>query len=277
MVKEMFDELYGQLRKRSPLIHCITNYVAANDCANILLACGASPIMSDSEEEAGEVASGCCGLSVNIGTLNRNRLNAMLIAGKAANEKGIPVIFDPVGAGFAPSRTASALKIAENIRLTAIRGNISEIRAAASGMSAARGVDADPSYSVTEDNINETAENLKKLSEKTGAIIAATGKIDIVASPEKAFCIRNGSPMLRLVTGAGCQLTAMMTAYIAANPDKPLEAAAAAVCAMGICGEIAEERMNGIDGSGSFRVYLMDAVSRLTPEIFEERGQYDII
>ena len=144
-------------------------------------------------------------------------------------------------------------------------------------MSAARGVDADPSYSVTEDNINETAEYLKKLSEKTGAIIAATGKIDIVASPEKAFCIRNGSPMLRLVTGAGCQLTAMMTAYIAANPDKPLEAAAAAVCAMGICGEIAEERMNGIDGSGSFRVYLMDAVSRLTPEILEERGQYDII
>ena len=124
----MFKDMLENVRKNCPLIHNITNYVTVNDCANILLACGASPIMADDKEEAAEITSICAGLNINIGTLNSLTTASMLIAGKRANELNHPILLDPVGAGASKLRTDTALQLLEEVKFTVIRGNISEIK-----------------------------------------------------------------------------------------------------------------------------------------------------
>ena len=272
----MLGEILENVRKSCPLIHNITNYVTVNDCANILLACGASPIMSDDMGEVEEITSLCAGLNINIGTLNQRTLPAMLAAGKKANELGHPVVLDPVGAGASTLRTASARKLLDNIRFTVIRGNISEIRALASGAVSTRGVDADTAYSVTEENLDRAVEEIKAFSRETCAVVAVTGSIDIVTDGDRAFCIQNGRPEMSRITGTGCQLSAMTAAYAAANPGQALTAAAAAVCAMGLCGEMAMERMTPLDGNASYRNYIIDAVYHLTPEELERGAKYEL-
>lgn len=262
------------VRKNSPLIHNITNYVTINDCANILLACGASPIMADDVDEVEEITTICGGLTINIGTLNQSRIPSMHKAGKKANELGHPVVLDPVGAGASHLRTKTAQKLLENVHFAVIRGNISEMRALAFGAEAKRGVDADLADAVTEENLPQAVAFAKAFAKETGAVIALTGAIDIVADKERAYCISNGHPMMRSVTGAGCQLSAMTAAYVTANREHPLEAALAAVCAMGVCGEIAGERLTEKDGNASYRNYLIDAVYRLNGDELEERARY---
>lgn len=272
----MLQDMLENVRRKAPLVHNITNYVTVNDCANILLACGASPIMSDDIGEVEEITSISAGLNINIGTLNQRTLPAMLAAGKKANALGHPVVFDPVGAGASSLRTASALKLLENIRFAVVRGNISEIRALASGTVSTRGVDADTAYSVTEENLDRAVEEIKAFSRETCAVVAVTGAIDLVTDGDRAFCIRNGRPEMSRITGTGCQLSAMTAAYVAANPNEPLTAAAAAVCAMGLCGEIAMERMTPLDGNASYRNYIIDAVYHLTPEELERGARYEL-
>ena len=177
----MFKELLENVRQSMPLIHNITNYVTVNDCANILLACGGSPIMADDIGEVEEITSICGGLNINIGTLNGRTIPAMLAAGKKANELGHPVVLDPVGAGASNLRTGTALKLLEEIRFTVIRGNISEIKTLALGSGSTKGVDADVADSVTEENLDQAVAFAKDFSKKTGAVIAITGAIDIVA------------------------------------------------------------------------------------------------
>ncbi len=200
----------------------------------------------------------------------------MLIAGKKANELNHPVVLDPVGAGASKLRTETALKLLEEVRFTVIRGNISEIKALASGASSTKGVDADVADRVTEDNLDEVIAFAKAFSEKTGAVIAITGVIDIVADSKKAFCIRNGHQMMSSVTGTGCQLSALTAAFVTANPDNPLEAASAAVSAMGYAGEIAFGRMNKMDGNSSYRNYIIDAIYNMTPEMLEKGAKYEV-
>ena len=146
----MLGKYLKTLQEKSPLIHNITNYVTVNDCANILLACGASPIMADDEAEASEICSICSGLNINIGTLNERTIKSMLIAGKKANELSRPVLLDPVGAGASALRTDTAKMLMENINFTIIRGNISEIKALALGSGGTKGVDASLTDFVTE-------------------------------------------------------------------------------------------------------------------------------
>ena len=272
----MLQDMLENVRRKAPLIHNITNYVTVNDCANIVLACGASPIMSDDIGEVEEITSISAGLNINIGTLNQRILPAMLAAGKKANELGHPVVLDPVGAGASSLRTASARKLLDEIRFTVIRGNISEIRALASGTVSTRGVDADLSCRVTEENLDQAADFVKAFSRETGAVVAVTGSIDLVTDGDRVFCIRNGRPEMSRVTGTGCQLSAMTAAYVAANPKEPLTAAAAAVCAMGLCGEIAMGRMTPLDGNASYRNYIIDAVYHLTPEELERGARYEV-
>lgn len=272
----MFREMLANVREKSPLIHNITNYVTANDCANILLAVGASPIMADDAQEVWDITGICAGLNLNLGTLNSRTVQSMHIAGARANELGHPVVLDPVGAGASRFRTQTALELLEKIQFTVIRGNISECKALFSGSVAARGVDADVADRVTEENLAESAAFARAVSAKTGAVVAMTGAIDIVADSHGAFCIRNGHPMMASVTGTGCQLSALTAAFVTANPGAPLEAAAAAVCAMGLAGEIAHGRLTGLDGSGSYRTYLMDAIYRMTPEQLEKGAKYEV-
>lgn len=272
----MFEELFEKVRVKSPLIHNITNYVTVNDCANMLLACGASPIMADDPAEAEEITSICDGLNINIGTLNQRTIPAMLLAGKKAAELHHPIVLDPVGAGASVLRTSTARKIMEEIPLTVIRGNMSEIRTLAKGSGTTRGVDADTADRITEENLGEAAEFAKAFAAKTGAIIAITGPIDLVADENRVFCIRDGRPEMSSITGTGCQLSALMAAFVAANPEQPLEAAAAAVCAMGLCGEIAWKRMSEQDGNATYRNYIIDAMYRLTPQDLEKGARYEV-
>ncbi len=273
----MLQEMLENVRKNCPLIHNITNYVTVNDCANILLACGGSPIMADDAEEAEEITSICGGLNINIGTLNQRTIPAMHLAGKKANELRHPVVLDPVGAGASALRTNTAKELIENIKFTVIRGNISEIKALALGTGGAKGVDADVADKVTKETLPQAVAFAKAFAKKTGAVIAITGAIDIVTDGEKAYCIYNGHPMMSSITGTGCQLSAMTAAYVTANPTTPLEAAAAAVSAMGICGEKAYARLTEQDGNSSYRNYIIDAIFHLTGEELQRCAKYDIL
>lgn len=272
----MFESVIKNVRNQCPLIHNITNYVTVNDCANILLACGASPIMADDKEEVEEITTICGGLNINIGTLNSRTIASMLLAGKKANELHHPVVLDPVGAGASRLRTDTARKLMDEIQFTVIRGNISEIKTLASGSGATKGVDADVADKVTEENLEEAVAFIKAFARETGAVIAVTGAIDIVADGKTAYCIRNGHPMMSVVTGTGCQLSAMTAALVTANPEQQLIACAAAVSAMGLAGEIAYQRLTQMDGNATYRNYIMDAIYRMTPEQLEKGAKYEV-
>jgi hydroxyethylthiazole kinase len=272
----MFQNMFANVREKCPLIHNITNYVTVNDCANVLLACGGSPIMSDDKEEVAEITTICSGLNINIGTLNQRTIVSMLIAGKRANELSHPVVLDPVGAGASKLRTETAMQLLEEVKFAVIRGNISEIKTLALGSGTTKGVDADIADRVTEENLDDVVAFAKTFAEKTGAVIAITGAIDIVADDKKAYCIRNGHPMMASVTGTGCQLSAMTAAFVTANPEHPLEAAAAAVSAMGYAGEMAHSRLNEMDGNSTYRNYIIDAIYNMTPEMLEKGANYEV-
>lgn len=272
----MLGKMLANVREKNPLIHNITNYVTVNDCANILLACGASPIMADDVDEVEEITSLCAGLNINIGTLNQRTIPAMIAAGKKANELHHPVLLDPVGAGASTLRTNTALQLLEKVQFTVIRGNISEIKTLAMGSGSTKGVDADVADQVTEQNLDQAVAFAKSFAAKTGAVIAITGAIDIVADGQTAYCIRNGHPMMSKITGTGCQLSAMTAAYLAANPTEPLAATAAAVCAMGLCGQKAHGRLGAQDGNLSYRGYIIDAIDHLTPDELERGVMYEL-
>lgn len=271
-MKRQFD----LLRKTMPLIHNITNYVTVNDVANILLACGGSPIMSDEAEDVEDITSICNGLNINIGTLHKSSIEGMLRAGKKANDLHHPILLDPVGAGASKFRTETALKLMQELNLAVIRGNISEIKTLALGSGTTKGVDADVSDAVTEENLEQAIEFVKAFSKKTGTIIAVTGRIDLVTDGNRCYVIRNGRPEMGKITGTGCQLSGMMTAFITANPDEMLEAAAAAVCAMGLAGEIGWSRMQTGDGNATYRNRIIDAIYNMTGDILEKGANYEI-
>lgn len=264
------------VRKNVPLVHNITNYVTVNDVANILLACGGSPIMSDEPEDVEDITSICGGLNINIGTLHKSSIEGMMRAGKRANELGHPVLLDPVGAGASKLRTETALHIMEEIKLTVIRGNISEVKTLVSGSGTTKGVDADVADAVTEDTLDDAVAFVKAFAKASGCIIAVTGAIDLVSDGDRCYVIRNGRPEMGKITGTGCQLSGMMTAYVTANPECPLEAAAAAVCVMGLAGEIGWSRMQEGDGNSTYRNRIIDAVYNMTGEDLEKGANYEV-
>lgn len=258
------------VRASVPLVHCITNYVTVNDCANALLACGGSPIMSDEPADVEDITAICGGLVLNIGTLNKQTIAGMKAAGAKASELGHPIVLDPVGAGASALRTATAAELLDTLNVSVIRGNMSEMKALAGSAAATRGVDVNPDDVVTDENLQASAAFAKSLAAKTGAIIAITGAIDVVADAERAFAIRNGSPIMGKITGAGCMLTCITAAYAVANQDNMLEAVVAAIAGEGLCGQVAEGRMGVNDGNGSFRTYLLDAMFNLQGDCLEQ-------
>lgn len=269
-------EYLEKVRNVVPLVHNITNYVTVNDVANVLLACGGSPIMSDEAEDVEDITSVCGGLNINIGTLHMTSIEGMFRAGKKANELGHPVLLDPVGAGASALRTNTALGLMKELKLSVIRGNISEIKTLALGSGTTKGVDADVADAVTEESLDEAVAFVKKFAEETGTIIAVTGAIDLVSDGKTCYVIRNGRPEMGKITGTGCQLSGMMTAYVTANPDHPLEAAAAAVCVMGLAGEIGWSRMQEGDGNATYRNRIIDSIYNMTGEELEKGAKYEI-
>jgi hydroxyethylthiazole kinase len=272
----MIEDCLNVLKEKAPLIHNITNYVTVNDVANILLACGASPIMSDEPEDVEDITTICGGLNINIGTLHQSSIKAMFLAGHKANQLHHAVLLDPVGAGASRLRTETALKLMKEIHFDVIRGNISEIKTLVSGTGTTKGVDADAADAVTEENLDQMIQYVKAFAAQTGSIIAVTGAIDLVADAKKCYVIRNGRKEMGRITGTGCQLSGLMTAFIAAQQDNMLEAAAAAVCTMGLAGEIGYANMQKGDGNSTYRNRIIDAVYNMDSAALKAGAKYEI-
>jgi hydroxyethylthiazole kinase len=254
-----------EIKEKKPLVHHITNYVTVNDCANMTLAIGASPVMADDIGEVEEMVSFASSLVINIGTLNTRSIESMIAAGKKAQEKGIPIVFDPVGVGATKLRTASAKRIIEEVRPAVIRGNMSEIKILAGLDADIKGVD-----SVSGEEDGEMV--ARELSKKLDCIIAITGKRDIIAQGDRICRIDNGHAILSQVTGTGCMATSLIACFCGVASDLFI-GAAAGVTVMGLAGELAKKALQTGEGIGTFRVRLFDAVWSMTVEDIRKGGR----
>ena len=275
-MQQVLKAMLENVRAKTPLVHNITNYVTVNDVANVLLAAGGSPIMSDDADDVEDITSICGGLNINIGTLNKNTIPSMFLAGKKANALGHIVLLDPVGAGASRLRTDTANRLMQEVRFDAVRGNISEIKTLCTGSGSTKGVDADAVDAVTEANLDNGVQLVKTFAAQTGCIIAVTGAIDLVSDGERCWCIRNGRAEMSRITGTGCQLSALMTAFLVANSDRKLDAAAAAVCMMGLAGEIGWANMQPGDGNSTYRNRIIDAIFNMTGDALEKGAKYEL-
>jgi len=244
-------EILGKVRKDAPLVHNITNFVAMNTSANILLAVGASPVMAHSADEVGEMAAMAGALVLNIGTLDQSWLEAMICAGLAANEKGIPVVLDPVGAGATQFRTHAVEKIMSACRVSVVRGNVSEVLSLGAAEVQTRGVESSLGLS------DAVAADLKALAYSKNCIMAVSGKEDCITDGDRVFRVANGHGLMTRVTGTGCGLSAVTAAFCAVAPDRLLEAAVAAFAFYGRCGELAA---TAFDRPGSFYTAFLDCL-----------------
>ncbi|WP_186430607.1 hydroxyethylthiazole kinase [Clostridium sp. BSD9I1] len=268
-INEKLNRILLQVKEKTPLVHHITNYVTVNDCANIVLALGGSPVMADDEAEVEEMVSIASALVINIGTLNSRTINSMILAGKKANELNVPVILDPVGVGATSLRTKTAKLLLENIQFDVIRGNLSEIKVLAGLSSKTRGVDVDVDVE-EKDEIEGRKKLGEELSKKLNSVIAITGKVDSISYNDKTYLIYNGHPMLSQVTGTGCMCSSLIGAFLGTGEDKHI-ATVLGVLTMGISGERAYKAVTDKDlGTGSFRTAIIDSVSNITPEIIYE-------
>jgi hydroxyethylthiazole kinase len=246
-------ELLSRVRANGPLIHHITNFVVMNDTANLTLALGALPVMAHAKEEVAEMVGAAGALVLNPGTLSPDWVEAMLIAGRRANELGIPVVYDPVGVGATAYRNESASRILKGLRVAVMRGNSGDIGSLAGAGGLVKGVES-------VEGVRDPAGVAAALARRESCVVAITGKRDVLSDGERSLGVDNGHEMMKIVTGTGCMSTAMVAAFCAVEGDR-LVAAAAALACYGIAGQEAARRSKG---PGSFRAELLDAVYRLT-------------
>lgn len=260
-------ELISTVRETVPLVHNITNYVTVNDVANAELAIGGSPIMADDRDEVCDITSISSALVINMGTLNARTVESMILAGKKANELGIPVVFDPVGAGASKLRNETAEKILNSVKIDILRGNISEISFAAGLNAATKGVDA-----AEGDEKNDIEAVAEASAQKYGCVTAVTGKIDVITDGNRIAKIENGHAMLSKVTGTGCMTSGLVGAFAGACRGDYFTAASSGIACMGISGEMAYEKAGDI-GTGSFHIAIIDALSKMDGIVFAERAK----
>jgi len=252
------------IRERKPLVHQITNYVVMNETANATLALGALPVMAHALQEVEEMASVASALVLNIGTLSDDWVEAMLLAGRAANRAGAPVVLDPVGAGATSYRTETSRRLLGQLDVAAVRGNSAEIATLAGRAAEIRGVEAVGGAGGPE-LAREAARSL-------GCVAAVTGPVDHVSDGERTISVSNGHELLGTVTGTGCMSTAITGCFLAVRPDDPLEAAAEALVAFGVAGEAAAKKAKG---PGSFHVALYDALYALDPDKLDKQAKVE--
>lgn len=258
-MQNFFSQCLTQVRQRCPLVHHLTNYVTVNDCANITLAVGASPIMADDQAEAADIAAMANAVVLNIGTLNSRTVDSMLKAGRRANAMGVPVILDPVGAGASRLRNDALEQLLSRVQLTVVRGNLSEIRYLAGVAAQARGVDVSEADRAL--SLEDQEQAVRAAAQRLGCVAVVSGAVDLVSDGERVLSLEGGHPMMSRITGTGCMGTSVVGACCGAW-KQPLEAAATAAAIMNAAGETAYERA-GDKGTGSFRMALLDAVSQL--------------
>ncbi len=241
------------IRKQSPLVHNITNYVVMNTTANALLSLGASPVMAHAVDEIDDMVSIAGSLVINIGTLSEHWVSAMLRAAAKARERRIPIILDPVGAGATRYRTETSLELIEKLPPSIIRGNASEIMALVTAEAKTKGVDSTVSSGAALDAA-------QYLSATYGSVVSVSGATDYIISPNTIIKIQNGHAMMSRVTGLGCTASALCGAFAAVTSDHLL-AVTQAMAVMGISGEIAAEKA---DGPGSLQMIFLDTLYNLT-------------
>ncbi|MBO6579831.1 MAG: hydroxyethylthiazole kinase [Thalassospira sp.] len=259
-------DLFERMRATNPLVQCITNYVAMNYAANVLLAAGASPAMVHTPEESGEFAAIAGALTVNIGTLSPNWVEGMIAAAKAANRAGKPWVLDPV-AHFATGYRRDAVAELLKLKPTVIRGNASEIIALGGGQSAGQGVDSG-------DPVEQAEEAARGLAIAQGAIVAITGEVDFVTDGKRSVRIAGGSDLMPKVTATGCSLTALVGAYLAIAPDQAFEATVAALGNFAVAGEIAANTANG---PASFMTAFIDGLHRLDGATYAKNLRINVL
>lgn len=265
------EDIIENTKSIRPLIHNINNYVTANDCANVILACGGAPIMADDPCEVEEITAVSNALVINLGTISRSKAEAMILAGRKANELKIPVIFDPVGIGASGFRSSITAKLLKEVHFDVIKGNLTEIKTLIKWEHSSGGVDADKGDVIEESSMEQAIHIAEKVAEETDSVIVITGAIDIICSKGIVHMVRNGSKLMKRITGTGCMLSSVIGAFCGGNPSNCFEAAVTAVGAMGLCGELAENKvLKKNEGTGSFKVYLMDYMSSLQGNTLKE-------
>ena len=260
-IKDEIKEVFAALQTKRALVHHITNYVTVNDCANVVLAIGASPIMADEISEVEEMVGICDALVLNIGTAKERTIASMLKAGCAANTKGIPVVLDPVGVGATSFRHTNVEKLMKAIKFSVIRGNMAEIKTIAGLEAKSAGVDS-------LDEERDGAAIALHLAQRLGCVIAITGKIDLVSDGNVCYALHNGDSALTNVTGTGCMSTSLIGSFIGAS-KKALASSVAGILSMSVAGEMAEKNK----GMGTFRTSLIDAISQMNVKTILEKSK----
>lgn len=263
----MFDKYLAQkagenlknLRKKKPLIHNITNYVVMNYTANALLACGASPVMAHASEEVEEMVSFAGALVLNIGTLTPYWIDSMLKAGKRANELKVPIILDPVGSGATKLRTDSAKRLIDELSISVVRGNASEVLSLAHEGSRTKGVDSIHS-------VDEAANETLILAKELNTTLAITGAVDLITDGERVHRVYNGHELMGYVTGTGCTATVIVGAFLAVDRD-PVEATTTGLAYFGLAGEKAATEAQA---PGTFQIALLDALYKIDEKQMQE-------
>jgi len=252
------------IRERRPLVHNITNYVVMNETANAILALGALPVMAHAQEEVAEMVGLAGALVLNIGTLSERWVDAMLIAGQAANERGVPVVLDPVGVGATSYRTETARRLLGEIDVTLLRGNAGEVATLVGVEAEVRGVESVAGG-------GDPAGLARSAAEALGVVASVTGPVDHVSDGSRSAAVANGHPLLASITGTGCMSTAVTGCFLAGKDDA-FEAAVEALVAFGVGGEDAAV---GAKGPGSFHVGLYDALAGLDPATLTGRAKVE--
>jgi hydroxyethylthiazole kinase len=253
----------ARIRDRKPLVHQITNYVVMNETANATLALGALPVMAHAIEEVEEMVGLAGALVLNIGTLSQHWIESMVLAGRAANERGVPIVLDPVGAGATSYRTDTARGLLADLRIAVLRGNAGEIATLVGIEAEVRGVESIAAS-------GDAAELAREAADTLDLVAAVTGPVDHVSDGERTAAVSNGHELMATVSGTGCMSTAITGAFLAAKPDEPFEAAVEALVAFGVAGEDAARDARG---PGTFHTGLYDALAGLDPQGLDLRAR----
>jgi hydroxyethylthiazole kinase len=253
----------GLLREGKPLVHQITNYVVMNETANATLALGALPVMAHAREEVEDMVALAGALVLNVGTLSPHWVEAMILAGRAANARDVPVVLDPVGAGATRYRTDTVRRILDEVQVTVLRGNQGEVATLVGVEAEVRGVESI--------GVGEEAGELARAAGRSLSVVASvTGPVDHISDGDRVLAVANGHELLAAVTGTGCMSSAITGCFLAAKPEATLEAAAEALAAFGVAAEDAAVEARG---PGSFHVGLYDALAALRPDTLDERAR----
>ncbi len=252
-------EALSRVRRERPLIHHITNLVVMNDTANVTLHVGALPVMAHAIEEVAEMVGLAGALVLNPGTLTPDWVESMRVAGRRANERGVPIVLDPVGAGATTLRTQTNLRLLSELQIAVVRGNSGEIGALSGAGGVVKGVES-------VEGVRDPIAVAQALARERGTVVAITGKRDVISDGRRVLGVDNGHVWLTAITGTGCMATTMIAAFAAVERDYLLAAAGGLAC-FGLAAELAAAKAHG---PASFKLALFDQIYNLTPEQLAE-------